>query len=165
MAVSSLALVDVVALRPWGSPLFRLVANHADVFAALPPNLHEALLREYISGASGPGLGSDVLDQLVAPWIGDGQAAFYRQIAQADEQFTAEAERHYGHISVPTLIVWGTADDWIPIDRAYRLASLIPGSSLKIIDGAGHLVQEDRPTDLNVILRQWLDSRPSSRHI
>ncbi len=158
VSVSSLALVDVVALRPWGSPFFRLVAEHAEVFAALPPNLHEALLREYISGASGLGFEPDVLDRLVAPWLGDGQAAFYRQIAQADEQFTAEVECHYGDIDVPTLIVWGTADEWIPVDRAHRLASLIPDSRVEIIDGAGHLVQEDRPIELNKTIRRWLQS-------
>ncbi|NOX31399.1 MAG: alpha/beta hydrolase [Actinobacteria bacterium] len=156
MAVASFTLIDVVALRPWGSPFFQLVAGHADVFAALPANLHEALLREYISGASGPGLLPDVLDCLVAPWLGDGQAAFYRQIAQADERFTAEVEAHYGDIDVPTLIVWGTADQWIPIDRAHRLKSLIAGSSIEIIDGAGHLVQEDRPAELKAIIDQWL---------
>src|SRR5690606_2976939 len=32
----SLCLVDVVALSPWGSPFFTLVAQHADVFAQLP---------------------------------------------------------------------------------------------------------------------------------
>jgi pimeloyl-ACP methyl ester carboxylesterase len=105
MPMSSLALVDVVALRPWGSLFFRLVSEHADVFAGLPSNLHEALLREYISGTSGPGLRPDVLDRLAAPWLGDGQAAFYRQIAQAEEQFTADIEPYFGDIDVPTLIV------------------------------------------------------------
>lgn len=156
MAVSSLTLVGVVALRPWGSPFFQLVAAHPEVFAALPPNLHEALLREYIAGASAPGLRPDVLDRLVAPWLGDNQAAFYRQIAQADERFTAEAEHHYGDIKVPTQIVWGTDDEWIPIDRAHRLASLIPNSSVEIIEGAGHLVHEDRPTELTTTIRRWL---------
>lgn len=161
MAVSSLALIDVVALRPWGSPFFLLVAENAEVFAALPPNLHAALVREYISGASGPGLDSEVLDRLVAPWLGAYQAAFYRQIAQADEEFTAQAEQHYGTIDVPTLIVWGTADEWIPIDRAHRLASLIPGSRLEIIEGAGHLVQEDRPAQLTASLVSWLRAERS----
>lgn len=61
-------LIATVILCRWmsatalGSPFFGLVAEHADVFAALPPNLHEALLREYISGASGPGLRPEVLD-------------------------------------------------------------------------------------------------------
>ena len=92
VSVRSLVLVDVVALRPWGSPFFRLVKENADVFSALPPNLHEALIREYISGASGPGLEQQTLDDLVAPWLGEAQVAFYRQIAQADERYTDEIE-------------------------------------------------------------------------
>jgi len=154
--VNSLTLVDVVALRPWGSPFFLLVRDHAAVFSALPSNLHEALLREYISGASSAGLLPDVLDQLVAPWLGTGQAAFYRQIAQADERFTAEIELLYGDIDVPTLVVWGTDDRWIPADRGQRLHELIPNSVLQVVEGAGHLIQEDRPAELTVAIDRWL---------
>jgi pimeloyl-ACP methyl ester carboxylesterase len=163
--VRSLALVNVVAVRPWGSPFFRLVADNAATFAALPANLHEALLREYISGASAPGLRPEVLDELVEPWLGEGQAAFYRQVAQADERFTAEIEPRYGEIDVPTLIVWGTEDHWIPTDRAQRLHAAIPNSILRYIDGAGHLVQEDRPAELTLAIYRWLQhasTRPAS---
>lgn len=156
---SSLALVDVVALRPWGSPFFQLVADNPDVFAALPSNIHEAVVREYISGASRAGLRSDVLDQLVKPWLGEGQAAFYRQIAQADESHTAEFEPLLPTISTPTLIVWGADDEWIPLDRAHRLASQLPGSTTEIINGAGHLVQEDAPSALTLTMYRWLQQQ------
>ena len=67
----SLALVDVVALAPWGSEFFRLVGAHADVFAQLPPPLHEALVRAYIAGAAHRPLRAEDLDMLTAPWLGD----------------------------------------------------------------------------------------------
>src|SRR5215207_9512443 len=35
-AVAALALVDVVALAPWGSPFYRLVRVHREVFEQLP---------------------------------------------------------------------------------------------------------------------------------
>jgi hypothetical protein len=70
VSVRSLALVDVVALSPWGSPFFRLVAQHPDVFTQLPPNRHEALVRAYIAGASHRGLSPGVHDALVSPWQG-----------------------------------------------------------------------------------------------
>jgi pimeloyl-ACP methyl ester carboxylesterase len=166
MEVRSLAFVDVVALRPWGSPLFKLVVENAATFASLPANLHEALLREYISGASAPGLRPEVLDQLVAPWLGEGQPAFYRQVAQADERYTAEIEPRYGEIDVPTLILWGAEDRWIPPDRAQRLHAAIPNSIVQYIDGAGHLVHEDRPAELTLSIYRWLqnagNTRPSS---
>src|SRR4051794_6343789 len=46
--VASIALVDVVALRPWGSDFFRLVHDNAEVFGALPRAVHEGALRAYI---------------------------------------------------------------------------------------------------------------------
>lgn len=153
----SLALVDVVALSPWGSPFFRLVGQHPKVFTQLPPNLHQALVREYIGGASHQGLSPAVHDALVSPWLGpEGQPAFYRQIAQADRGYTDEIEPLYPQIGVPTLIVWGTEDEWLPVDQARQLHQLIPGSRIELIDRAGHLVQEDRPTELNLLLHRWL---------
>ena len=126
-AYASLALVDVVALAPWGSDYFRLVKEHADVFAAVPPAVHEGALRAYVAGASHRGLRPDDLDRLAAPWLdADGQPAFYRQIAQADEAYTDEVEARYGEIDLPVLVVWGTDDSWIPVDRAHRLAGMIP---------------------------------------
>ena len=90
---ASLALVDVVALRPWGSPFFRLVSENAEVFAALPPAIHRGLLEAYIRGAAYGELTDDELGMLTAPWLTEaGQAAFYRQIAEADEAFTGEVE-------------------------------------------------------------------------
>ena len=38
-----LALVDPVALAPWGSPTYRLLGEHAEVFERLAPGLHRAL--------------------------------------------------------------------------------------------------------------------------
>jgi pimeloyl-ACP methyl ester carboxylesterase len=133
----SLALVDVVALAPWGSPFFRLVAENASVFAQLPPALHEALVRAYISGAAHRRLRPESLDRLVAPWLGrDGQAAFYRQIAQADQRYTDEIEPRYPDIDLPVLITWGVDDTWIPVDRAHRLADLIQGAELRLVPEA-----------------------------
>ncbi len=156
---ASLALVDVVALAPWGSDYFRLVGEHADVFAALPPAVHQGALRAYVSGASHVGLTPAALDGLVAPWLGaEGQAAFYRQIAQADERYTDEFAELLATIDLPVLVVWGREDTWIPVDRADRLAGMVPGSRLRVIDGAGHLVQLDQPTALAVTLTEWLAS-------
>jgi pimeloyl-ACP methyl ester carboxylesterase len=153
----SLALVDVVALAPWGSPFFRLVADHAAVFAQLPPDLHEALVRAYVGGAAHRRLRPESLDMLVAPWLGSaGQAAFYRQIAQADQRWTDEIEPRYSEIDLPVLIVWGADDTWIPVDRAHRLAGLIPGAELRLVPDAGHLIQLDAPEELTAVLHRWL---------
>ncbi|HEX6652956.1 MAG TPA: alpha/beta hydrolase [Thermoleophilaceae bacterium] len=158
---ASLALVDVVALAPWGSDFFRLVREHADVFTAVPAAIHEGIVRAYIAGASHTGLTAEQSDMLVAPWLGEaGQAAFYRQIAEADQRYTDDVEPLYPSIDIPVLVVWGTEDAWIPVDRAHRLASLIPGARLKLIENAGHLIQLDRPDELAASLKRWLNGLP-----
>ncbi len=154
---ASLALVDVVALRPWGSPYFRLVAANADTFAAQPAHVHAGALAAYVRSASHRGLGDEDLAMLTGPWeTAEGQAAFYRQIGQADERFTAEVEDRYAELDLPVLVVWGADDTWIPVDRAERLAATIPGASLEVIADAGHLIQLDQPVALATSLHRWL---------
>lgn len=154
---SRLALLDAVTLAPWGSPFFRLVGKHSEVFEQLPPALHRALVREYVGSASHRGLHPAVLDQLAAPWLGEqGQPAFYRQIAQADQRYTDEIQERYGEIDLPVLVCWGAEDTWLPPDRGRELAARIPGARLELLPGAGHLVQEDAPAQLTGLLTQFL---------
>ncbi|AQS65863.1 alpha/beta fold hydrolase [Streptomyces pactum] len=153
----ALALVDPVALAPWGSPFFRLVGDHAEVFEELPPALHRALVREYVASASSPGLRPMVLDRLVEPWLGEsGQPAFYRQIAQADQRHTDEIQERYSAIGVPTLVCWGEDDTWIPVAKGRELAAAVPGARWEPIAHAGHLVQEDAPSELTAALLAFL---------
>jgi pimeloyl-ACP methyl ester carboxylesterase len=154
---ASLALVDVVALAPWGSEFFRLVRDNHDVFTRLPAAVHAGALRAYIASASYAGLTAEQAGNLAFPWLGTiGQAAFYRQIAQADQAFTDAVEPLYPSVRIPTLIVWGEEDRWIPVDRARRLAALIPGARLELVKAAGHLIQLDQPVALAATLHRWL---------
>ena len=159
---SSLALVDVVALAPWGSQFFQLVRNHHAVFEQLPSALHAALVRAYIAGASHRGLADADLDRLAAPWLdAAGQPAFYRQIAQADQRHTDDIEPHYGRLDLPVHIIWGTDDAWIPVATARRLQRRIPGATLRLIPEAGHLIHLDAPAELAVELDRWLERNGS----
>lgn len=154
---ASLALVDVVALRPWGSDFFRLVAEHPAVFTAQPPAVHRGALEAYIAGASHRGLTTDQMNDLTLPWLSEeGQRAFYRQIAAADQRFTDEIQDRYPELDIPVKVVWGREDTWIPLERATQLAELIPGAELDVIDAAGHLIHHDAPVHLAIALHRWL---------
>jgi pimeloyl-ACP methyl ester carboxylesterase len=142
----AIALLDPVALGPWGSPFFRLVRDHVEVFQQIPGPIHRAIVAAYIRGAIHRRMSEEALAPYVEPWLGpEGQDAFYRQIAQADQRFTDEIEPLYGEIAVPVLILWGENDGWIPPERGRRLHELIPHSELQLIPRAGHFVQEDSP--------------------
>lgn len=160
LPVRSLALADIVLLQPWGSDFFNLVRDHSDVFSRLPAGLHRALLESYIQGASHRRLDPQVLGSLSEPWhSGEGQSAFYAQIAQADRRFTDEVVERLDSIAVPTLVLWGERDAWLPVEQAHRLHRLIPSSRCRTIPDAGHLVQYDAPQELEGHLLAWLAAR------
>ncbi|WP_410664311.1 alpha/beta fold hydrolase [Amycolatopsis sp. lyj-84] len=154
---ASLALVDVVALRPWGSEFFRLVAENAEVFQAQPPTVHRGALESYIGTASHRGLTGAQLATLTGPWLDEqGRRAFYRQIAEADVRYTDEIQDRYPELALPVKVIWGAEDTWIPVDRAEQLANAIPGALLDVIPDAGHLIQYDAPVELAFSLHRWL---------
>jgi pimeloyl-ACP methyl ester carboxylesterase len=156
----SLALIDPVALAPWGSPFVRHVREHETAFAGLPPYIHAAIVPAYIAGAAFRPPSAQALQLYVAPWLGaSGQAAFYRQIAQMDQRYTDEIESRYGEIRCPVMILWGEEDVWIPIARGRELASRIAGATLHCVPDAGHLVQEDAPEAIVAALLGFLTER------
>lgn len=157
---ASLVLVDPVAVAPWGTGFFQLASVHADTLTQLPGPVHDGLLRGYVGWAANRPLPADELDRLIEPWTGPrGAAAFYRQIVQNDQRMTDAVQPRYGEIDVPTLIVWGEEDAWLPLERGIELHGLIPGSRLRTIPGANHLVQHDAPTELTVELVRFLAER------
>jgi pimeloyl-ACP methyl ester carboxylesterase len=155
---ASLMLADVVAIPPSGSPFFRFVQDHPGLLGQLPAYIHAAIVRAYIRNASHRGLRDDVLDLLAGPWTtAEGQPAFYRQIADYDERFLRDNEERLGGLTIPVRVVWGTEDTWIPVDRARQLHDLIPGATLGLVPGAGHLIHYDAPAALMDEIRAWLD--------
>lgn len=161
-AFRSLMLCDVVALPPIGSPFFRFVRSHPDVLAELPPNIHAAIVSTYIQGASARGLRDSELNELCLPWIThEGREAFYRQIAQTEDRHLHEIVERLGRLALPVRIVWGAQDGWIPPDVARTLGEAIPSAQVRIIAGAGHLVQYDAPVELAGELWGWLGSQPA----
>ncbi|MGJ3236283.1 alpha/beta fold hydrolase [Marivirga sp.] len=50
-------------------------------------------------------------------------------------------------IKIPSLIMWGEYDSWIPVEHAYRFDSILPNSTLKIYPNAGHVPMEEIPEE------------------
>ncbi|MET9758272.1 alpha/beta hydrolase [Streptomyces sp. NPDC006372] len=157
---ASLFLWDVMTLDPWGSPFFRLVADHVDVFSEMPAPLHTALVKEYIAGAARHQLTADWVDVLSQPWLGAlGQPAFCRQIAALRTEHTRPIVERLQQVSCPVTIGWGEQDPWIPVGQAAQLRDLLPGDPPVItLSDVGHLAPVETPLRVSHALGDWLAS-------
>jgi len=152
-------LMNVVAMRPWGSEFFDHVGRHVDAFTGLPPHIHEAVVKAYIQGALVNDIPDEDFQQLVEPWLSEeGRASFYRQFAQADERYTAEIEPSFGEIRCPVQILWGEDDPWIPLARGKALGALIPHASFETWPDVGHLPQLEAPDRVFATLSWFLSN-------
>jgi pimeloyl-ACP methyl ester carboxylesterase len=53
----------------------------------------------------------------------------------------------FERLTMPTLILWGAEDTWIPVAQGKRLQQALPGANLVILDGVGHVPMEESPTE------------------
>jgi len=150
-------LINVVAMRPWGSEYFDHVGRHVDAFLGLPPHIHSAVVEAYIKGAIVNDIDPGDFERLVEPWLSEeGRGSFYRQFAQADEKYTAEVEPSFGKVRCPVKIIWGEDDPWIPLARGKALHALIPRASFETLSGVGHLPQLEAPGSVLECLSAFL---------
>jgi pimeloyl-ACP methyl ester carboxylesterase len=145
---TKLVMMNVVAMRPWGSEFFDHVGRHVAAFEGLPPHIHAAIVRAYIGGALARPINAEDQHLLAEPWLTEaGKAAFYAQFALADEAFTAEIEPDFGNLRCPARILWGADDPWIPLDRGRALAKAV-GTTITPMPGLGHLTQLEAPDEV-----------------
>jgi pimeloyl-ACP methyl ester carboxylesterase len=65
--------------------------------------------------------------------------------------------RRLPRITAPTLLLWGDADRVLPLAYADAFAAHIrAGKELRVIEGAGHLAELDRPTETAQAVSAWL---------
>jgi pimeloyl-ACP methyl ester carboxylesterase len=59
-------------------------------------------------------------------------------------------------IDVPTAVVVGEDDRVTPLEMSQQMSDAIPGATLSIIPGAGHIANIEAPTAFEAALRAWL---------
>ena len=62
--------------------------------------------------------------------------------------------------SGPCAIVVGAQDAITPVDKAKAMQALVAGSTLEVLEGAGHLSNLERPSDFNAIVERLAASLP-----
>jgi pimeloyl-ACP methyl ester carboxylesterase len=158
---ASLCLMDVVAIGPFGQPLFKTVAENPRHFQQLPDMAFEGILESYIRNAAFHELSRDTMQTLKAPWTKEGgKAGFIRQLCQANSRSTEEVEVRYAEVGqqIPVKIIWGTQDNWLPVKIAARLGNALNAKEIVHIEEAGHLIMYDQPAQLGIEIGSWLSS-------
>ncbi len=86
-----------------------------------------------------------------------GRDAFLRQ--QQAILGRPDSRPYLSQITVPTVVGVGSHDVLTPPELSEEMASLIPGASMQVLVGAGHLPPMEKPHATNEILRYWISLR------
>lgn len=140
--ISHLVLVGAAAIRPW-RPIRRLflygIAKMGKFIFRLP------IIEK------GSTWGKEMLYKAVGSRDYNETAGIKREIFK---KITREDLKHLlPVIAVPTLVVWGTKDRYVPLRYGKRIARLIPRAELQIIRGGGHGLHLTHRNELVEMLR------------
>lgn len=156
--VAAIIVANGVLLSPWGTPFSRHVNRHEAAFAAVPDYIHRAVLAAHLATAVARPLPAALEAALIEPWTGEaGKAAYYRQVAQYDYEYTDWLEQKYSTTGVPVTVLWGEQDQWVAPVEGKRFQAMIPGAELRWLPDASHFSMLDTPglfaREVDLVLR------------
>ncbi|HWZ27885.1 MAG TPA: alpha/beta hydrolase [Gemmatimonadales bacterium] len=107
---------------------------------------------------------TEEVDQYYAPVA---EPQFSRTMAGVAREFNFEALKgRLDSIAVPTLVMWGSRDIWIPPGVGERMALALPRAAFVLVPGVGHDVPDEDPAALTrsliAFLQQGLPKPPAN---
>ena len=96
----------------------------------------------------------------------ESRRAFFRSLRDVIDfsgQAVSALSRLYRAARLPTLIVWGAQDPFIPVSHAVAAHQAIPGSRLEIFDGVGHYPHCEAPERFVEVLVDFIASTKPAR--
>lgn len=67
-----------------------------------------------------------------------------------------DAREQLRDITCPTVLLCGRHDRWSPLERHERMAALIPGAQLAVVEDAAHMTTMEQPQAVAAVLGRWL---------
>jgi pimeloyl-ACP methyl ester carboxylesterase len=154
--VEALVLVDSVAFDAWPSPRIVDLRSKLD-------DVDEAFIRSWFEGFFREGMGHPErlseadLDEFRRPFAGpDGVERFVRIAGGLDGEGLADLEPRLAELEIPSLVLWGEDDAYLPAELAERLGDALPWASIALLPGCGHFLLEDAPETVAPLIVQWL---------
>ena len=96
----------------------------------------------------------------------ESRRAFFRSLRDVIDfsgQAVSALGRLYRAAQLPTLIVWGARDPFIPVSHAVAAHEAIPGSRLEIFEGVGHYPHCEAPERFVEVLVDFIASTEPAR--
>jgi len=152
--VSRLCLVNSVAFDAWPPRIVKLARALLPLTRVLPASvlvaaLHARLLGGYVDRERG----AHSVDLYLRPFASsEGRDVLLAHLKQLHNRETGVIADEVRTIDVPTSIVWGERDPFVPVSLAQRLHAAIPGSTVHVVSGACHFLPEESPGRLAEIL-------------
>lgn len=100
-------------------------------------------------------LSPDDVDEYRAPAQFAGYVPALRHLVHAFE-WLPHAEEQLARLACPVLVLFGTRDRVVIPRKARELVELVPNGRLALVEGAGHMVQEERADEVNAMLLEFL---------
>ncbi len=143
--VRRLVLIDASGLPAQGSPSLGFRLARTPILSKLMLRISpKPLFRKSLEEVYGePDL---VTDSLVNSYFTSMLREGNRQafIDRANTPFIDRSDE-LAQIAVPTLILWGERDRWIPLEHGYNFERKIPDAELMVYPGVGHVPHEEVP--------------------
>jgi pimeloyl-ACP methyl ester carboxylesterase len=156
MKVRALVLVDTYA--GWTGSLGASAARERLADAVRDSALAPAdFVPRYLPGMFGPAVPAAIRDEL-ATIMADTHPRGFKLMAEALAD--ADTRELLPTIAVPTLLIWGDEDVRSPLAIAHEFRAAIPGSTLLVIPGVGHVSNLERPVAFNRAVREFLGQWP-----
>ncbi|MFN2378217.1 MAG: alpha/beta fold hydrolase [Candidatus Binatia bacterium] len=86
-----------------------------------------------------------------------------RSVVDFRGQAVSALDRLHAAEKMPTMIVWGAEDPFIPVSHAYTAHQAMPGSRLEIFPGVGHYPHCEDPERFTALLLDFLASTEPAR--
>lgn len=170
LSLGSLFALELYRWHPTIPRSLVLASAYAGWAGSLPPEMVEQRLQRALREAdlppeqwipgwipqlltdSAPVGAADEVASIMSEFHPAGAKTIARALARADLRDVLPL------ITVPTLLLYGSADVRSPLSVAEELHAQIPGSQLVVLPGVGHLSNVDAPDQFNAEVRSFLRS-------
>jgi pimeloyl-ACP methyl ester carboxylesterase len=156
--VTRLALLDSIGFDVTVTGTLALMRAFLQLARFLPTRtllrvVGSDLLHRYVDAERG----RHSISQYLRPFESDGGGrVFLRHLSAFSERETIDLALELGRLRVPTALVWGANDAFVPPSLARRLRSALPHATLDIIEDVRHFTPEEAPERVAAVIGNLL---------